>query len=235
MLYLATIYGGGNVAFLNIEQVWYVLRIIIAGVCGGIIGLERRNRSKEAGIRTHFIVACASALMMIISKYGFTDMVGADGIRSADGARIAAQVVSGIGFLGAGMIFVHKNTVTGLTTAAGIWATSGVGMAIGGGMYIVGITSSVLIVVAQIILHADRSFFRVSKSKKLTVKEVDTEGYQMFVEHLLKEKGILINDVYIEKNCKTYNYVFILDIPQSVSEESIVSLIDYSCKIGANL
>lgn len=111
----------------DVRQIYYIARIVIAGICGIFIGLERKNRSKEAGVRTHFVVACASALMMIISKYGFCDLVsGADSMRGADGARIAAQVVSGIGFLGAGMIFVHKNTVTGLTTAAGIWATSGV-------------------------------------------------------------------------------------------------------------
>lgn len=94
----------------DVRQIYYIARIVIAGICGIFIGLERKNRSKEAGVRTHFVVACASALMMIISKCGFCDIVsGADSMRGADGARIAAQVVSGIGFLGAGMIFVHKN------------------------------------------------------------------------------------------------------------------------------
>ena len=103
----------------DLQQWYYVLRMIIAGCCGVVIGLERKNRSKEAGVRTHAVVACASALMMLISKYGFSDTVAnIAGMRGADGARIAAQVVSGIGFLGAGMIFVHKNTITGLTTAA---------------------------------------------------------------------------------------------------------------------
>ena len=85
---------------------------------------SRKNRRKEAGVRTHVIVALASCLMMEISKYGFFDL------GKFDGARIAAQVVSGIGFLGAGMIFVHKNSIKGLTTAAGVWATSGIGMAV---------------------------------------------------------------------------------------------------------
>ena len=122
----------------DLQQWCYVLRMIIAGCCGFVIGLERKNRSKEAGVRTHAVVACASALMMVISKYGFSDTAAnIAGMRGADGARIAAQVVSGIGFLGAGMIFVHKNTITGLTTAAGVWATAGVGLAIGAGMYVV--------------------------------------------------------------------------------------------------
>ena len=88
----------------------YIFRLILACLCGTLIGMERKSRSKEAGLRTHCLVACASALMMIISKYGFADIaVGDAGIRGADGSRIASQVVSGIGFLGAGMIFVHKN------------------------------------------------------------------------------------------------------------------------------
>ena len=112
-------------------QAEYILRIILAGICGMIIGLERKNRSKEAGIRTHFVVACGAALMMVVSKYAFFDII-CKGIYEGvevrlDPSRIASTIASGIGFLGAGMIFVHKNTITGLTTAAGIWATSGVG------------------------------------------------------------------------------------------------------------
>ncbi|HBE87024.1 MAG TPA: magnesium transporter MgtC, partial [Lachnoclostridium sp.] len=110
-------------------QLEYMLRIITAGLLGFLIGSERKNRNKSAGIRTHAIVAIGSALMMVVSKYGFPD------IPTSDGARIAAQVVSGIGFLGAGVIFVRNNLVNGLTTAAGIWATAGVGLALGAGQY----------------------------------------------------------------------------------------------------
>lgn len=100
-------------------QLEYLLRILLAAVCGIIIGYERKKRGKGAGIRTHLVVALASSLMMIISKYGFADMtIGENGVRGADGARIAAQIVSGVGFLGAGMIYFNKNSVRGLTTAA---------------------------------------------------------------------------------------------------------------------
>ena len=88
----------------------------------------RKNRNKSAGIRTHAIVAMGSALMMVVSKYGFADIAE---IGKFDGSRIAAQVVSGVGFLGAGIIFVRNNLVSGLTTSAGIWATAGVGLAMG--------------------------------------------------------------------------------------------------------
>ena len=221
--------------FFNSNQLWYVFRMIIAGMCGVLIGLERKNRSKEAGVRTHCVVACASALMMLISKYGFADMtIGADGVRGADGARIAAQVVSGIGFLGAGMIFVHKNTVTGLTTAAGIWATSGVGLAIGAGMYIVGIAASVIVILAQILLHKNFRWLKNSKSKKLIIKGVSIEGYQEHITALLAISGITVYDVFVEQNEQGRNYTFIIEIPQDVIEENIVSLIDFTCKIGAN-
>lgn len=221
--------------FININQLYYILRLIVAGACGVMIGLERKNRSKEAGVRTHCVVACASALMMIISKYGFADtVIGEAGIRGADGARIAAQVVSGIGFLGAGMIFVHRNTITGLTTAAGIWATSGVGLAIGAGMYILGIAASVIIVFAQIILHKNFKWLKNVKSKKLSVSGVSDTHYQQQLIERLKEKGISVYDVNVEKSEGLCNYTFIIEIPQNIFEDDIISLIDYKCKISAN-
>lgn len=127
-------------------------RIFLAGICGAVIGYERKNRNKEAGIRTHMIVSLGAALIMVVSKYGFSDILGDAGI-ALDPSRIAAQIVTGVGFLGAGMIFLRKNTVSGLTTAAGIWATSAIGMAIGSGLYIIGVLTTLLIVVIQILLH----------------------------------------------------------------------------------
>lgn len=222
--------------FFNIHQLWYILRMIVACTCGVMIGLERRNRSKEAGVRTHCVVACASALMMIISKYGFADtVIGENGVRGADGARIAAQVVSGIGFLGAGMIFVHRNMITGLTTAAGIWATSGVGLAIGAGMYVVGITATVIIIAAQILLHKNFRWLKNSKSKRLVIKNVNIKGYQAYMTSLLAENGVVVHDVYIEKNEDSNSYTFIIELPQNVSEEQITDLVDFKCKLSANM
>lgn len=133
-------------------QAELLARIFLAGICGAVIGYERKNRNKEAGIRTHMIVSLGAALIMVVSKYGFSDILGDAGI-ALDPSRIAAQIVTGVGFLGAGMIFLRKNTVSGLTTAAGIWATSAIGMAIGSGLYIIGVLTTLLIVVIQILLH----------------------------------------------------------------------------------
>lgn len=122
----------------------FALRLFVAGVMGVLIGLEREYRAKEAGYRTHFLVALGSALMMIVSQYGFMEVLKTDLIR-LDPSRIAAQVVSGIGFIGAGTIILQKQIVRGLTTAAGIWATSGIGLAVGAGMYAVGISATLLV------------------------------------------------------------------------------------------
>lgn len=122
----------------------FALRLFVAGAMGVLIGLEREYRAKEAGYRTHFLVALGSALMMIVSQYGFMEVLKTDLIR-LDPSRIAAQVVSGIGFIGAGTIILQKRIVRGLTTAAGIWATSGIGLAVGAGMYAVGISATLLV------------------------------------------------------------------------------------------
>lgn len=131
----------------------YLMRILIACLCGALIGLEREKRSKNAGVRTHILVSLASALMMIVSKYGFFDVIVTEGI-TIDASRIAAGVVTAIGFLGAGVIFIRNENTIGLTTAAGLWCTVGIGITIGSGMYITGISATVLIIVLQYLLHA---------------------------------------------------------------------------------
>ncbi|MBE6300211.1 MAG: methyltransferase [Bacteroidales bacterium] len=121
----------------------FVLRLVVAGILGVLIGLEREYRAKEAGYRTHFLVAVGSALLMIVSQHGFDGMIGKEGV-GLDPSRIAAQIVTGIGFIGAGTIILNRQIVRGLTTAAGIWATAGIGMCAGAGMYTLAISATVL-------------------------------------------------------------------------------------------
>ncbi len=137
-------------------QAELILRLVIASACGIIIGYERKSHAKAAGVRTHAVVACASAMMMILSKYAYVDVLEMDlygQLVKIDPSRIASGVVSGIGFLGAGLIFVNKKTVIGLTTAAGVWATCGIGMAIGAGLYVIGVAATFLLLLVQILLH----------------------------------------------------------------------------------
>nr|WP_232369892.1 MgtC/SapB family protein [Prevotella illustrans] len=122
------------------------IRLVIALLLGGIIGIEREYRSKDAGFRTHFLVAMGSALFTIISQYGFSEAL-------KDSSRVAAQVVSGIGFLGAGIIIFQKNMVRGLTTAAGLWVTAAIGMACGTGMYLVAAVTTALVLFGLEVLH----------------------------------------------------------------------------------
>ncbi len=139
------------------------LRIILSAVCGAIIGLERERRYKNAGLRTHVIVAISAAILMIVSKYGFIDIASIPDARlTSDGGRIAAGVIQSIGFLGAGVIFVRKESIIGLTTAAGLWATVGIGMCFGCGMYILGISATLILVLVNILLriHHQRIAFQ---------------------------------------------------------------------------
>lgn len=122
-------------------------RMLISCFCGGMIGYERENRNKFAGVRTHIIVCLGACAAMIVSKYGFSD------IENYDAARVAAQIVSGIGFLGAGVIFVKDNSISGLTTAAGIWTTSIIGMAFGSGLYGIGMLAAIFVMLIQWILY----------------------------------------------------------------------------------
>ena len=120
-------------------------RLALAALFGALIGLEREFRAKEAGLRTHYLVALGSCLFMLLSLYGFSlsevlatqPEIAAQSIR-VDVARVAAQIVTGVGFLGAGMIVLHKRFVVGLTTAAAIWTTAAIGAAVGGRLWIVG-------------------------------------------------------------------------------------------------
>ena len=130
------------------EANWdFIWRLVVAGIFGTIIGLDREYREKEAGFRTHFLVALGSALLMIVSQYGFFDVLKQPGV-SLDPSRVAAQVVSGIGFIGAGTIIFNRHVVRGLTTAASLWAVSGIGLATGAGMYSLGLAATVLTLVA---------------------------------------------------------------------------------------
>lgn len=127
----------------NYHTEWMQLsKLILAFVLSSLIGLEREIKLKAAGLRTHALVGLGAALMMLVSKYGFMDIIGLDSV-SLDPSRVAAQIVSGIGFIGAGLIFVRKDNVHGLTTAATIWVTAGIGMACGGGLPILAVMATV--------------------------------------------------------------------------------------------
>ena len=147
-------------------MIWdFVWRLVLAAIFGTIIGLDREYREKEAGFRTHFLVSLGSALMMIVSQYGFSEILTHDGVSLAP-SRIAAQVVSGIGFIGAGTIIFNHQIVRGLTTAASLWATAGIGLTAGAGMSWLALAATILTLVA---LEGLSLVFRSLGSRRMVV------------------------------------------------------------------
>ncbi len=154
-----------------LEQWIFVERLLGAALCGGLIGYERQSRKKTAGLRTHVIISVAAATMMIISKYGFDDVLG-EYVR-LDPSRVAAGIVTAVGFIGSGIILFRDNNVSGITTSAGIWATVGVGMAMGCGMYVLGCAATGIVMISEAFLGKIGRFSKKGRRNLESVEEVD--------------------------------------------------------------
>ncbi|MBE4936749.1 MgtC/SapB family protein [Bacillus thuringiensis] len=185
----------------------FIIRIGVAGLLGAMIGIEREIRSKEAGLKTHFLVAVGSALIMVVSKYAFSDIVFEEHM-SLDPSRIAAQVVSGVGFLGAGTIIIQKQAVKGLTTAAGLWATAGIGLAIGAGMYVVGIGATILVLIGlEIVSRIFKVQFLFPQNITVQMFVNKHEAVQQILE-TLQVKGIPILSYEVEASQQSTETVY---------------------------
>ena len=200
-----------------VETPEMVMRLVLAGVLGGLIGAEREFRAKEAGLRTHFIVALGSALFMLISQHAFGDSL------RFDASRVAAQVVSGIGFIGAGVIIFQKNVVRGVTTAAGLWVAAAIGLACGAGMYDEAAAATLLTALCLEMMH----FFHLRYGEKVVDLTLRSQGNQdlLGVLEALKKAGIKVetysvfgNKVHVMVRLQIRNYVETL--------RSLVSLLD---------
>lgn len=171
----------------------YFVRICVAGLCGLLIGTERERRTKAAGVRTHFMIAIATALMMIISKYGFNDVAGENGL-SCDVSRVAAGIITGVGLLGGGLIFIGKQgNVSGITTASGVWVTIAIGMTVGAGMYVLGIGTTGIVLAAQFIFHSRINIIK-QPIHVMIVYEVDKDDSESLLRKL-EEQGVKISSV----------------------------------------
>jgi putative Mg2+ transporter-C (MgtC) family protein len=168
-----------------------VLRLGMAVVLGGVVGLERERLERAAGLRTHAVVALASALIMIVSAYGFSDVLVEGQPIVLDPSRIAAQVISGIGFLGAGVIIFRKNTVRGLTTAASVWAVAGIGLACGGGMLATAAIATGFVLIVQAGLRPlERRFFDHHYPQLVTMRLSRETGNLAAVEATIHQAGL---------------------------------------------
>lgn len=198
------------------KDVWhFIVRMLVSIVCGFVIGLERKSRSKEAGIRTHAIVCLASCLFMILSKYLtaplFSDIAG--NVFDGDATRIAAQVVTGIGFLGAGIIMYRRDVMHGLTTAAGVWATSAIGMAIGGGFIVTGVSATAIILLLQLIFH-------------LPIKAFTTRHIALIKMQIWVENDDVLNQILDKLGTKKVNSYKVKQVGESLIATVEVATMD---------
>ena len=205
-----------NSQFSAAQNLDFCLRVVIAAVFGGILGFERSRRFKSAGVRTHIVVCCTACLMMIVSKYGFADLTGPDGAsfngtRGADSARIAAQVVSGISFLCAGVIFKDGGSIKGLTTAAGIWLTAGLGLAIGSGMVVTATFALVFLYALQKLMHRFAVGADAYAGNRLQFTVKNGYDFNSALEAQLKEWNAVVTDSKVtrrqEEGVTEYNLV----------------------------
>jgi putative Mg2+ transporter-C (MgtC) family protein len=188
-----------------------ILRLIAAAVLGALIGLERERLDRGAGLRTHALVATASALIMIVSSYGFADVVAANRTVVLDPSRVAAQVVSGIGFLGAGLIILRRNVVYGLTTAASIWAVAAIGLAAGAGLFILAtVTTGILLIILAALKAVEQRFFAHKRPVPLVVHLVRQPGQVAAIEEAARTASLEIWQLQLK--------------PGPTDEESIITL-----------
>ena len=186
----------------------FVLRLFVAAMLGGVIGLEREYRAKEAGFRTHFLVALGSGLFMILSQFGFDDVLAHYEQVSLDPSRIASQVVTGIGFIGAGTIIFQKHVVRGLTTAAGLWVTSAIGMTAGAGMYVLSIATTVLVLLCLEALYFILQHFG-TRNITVTFSTPKEENIQPVLQRL-RDKEIIIDSYEMTRKDTSSGHYFVV-------------------------
>jgi putative Mg2+ transporter-C (MgtC) family protein len=178
----------------------FLVRLLVAALLGGIVGLERERREWRAGLRTHMLVCLGSALIMIVSTYGFDAAISANRI-ILDPSRVAAQVVSGIGFLGAGTILISRHEVIrGLTTAASLWTVAAVGLAVGGGLYVSAICTTLLIVIILALVKlVERRLFHRHRSRQVTVLIDRERASLLHIEEALSTRGLAVSHITLKR------------------------------------
>jgi putative Mg2+ transporter-C (MgtC) family protein len=204
---------------INFHQLEYFIRILLAGICGSVIGLERRKRFKDAGIRTHLILAIGCAVIMIVSKYAFADTL------DYDAARVASNIITGVGFLGAGVIFVKSGSVRGLTTAAGIWTTAAIGMAIGAGFYLLGIGVTILLVVIQLLLYRLVPALESIEVAELLIKAKRTPDILERIKAELDRNNVFISTMKIKKHETELDIRFSVKVQKDHSLQGLFELL----------
>lgn len=198
-----------------------VLRLLLSVLLGGLVGWEREKEEKPAGLRTHILVCLGSTLIMIVSAYGFP------GRYPADPGRIAAQVITGIGFIGAGTIFRHGVTVKGLTTAASIWSVAGIGLAVGVGLYLPAIFTT-LLVVATLMIAVKLEVSIIGSHKPFSLRCIieDRPGSIGAIGSLLGNLNVDITRIELSSSWDgKVSLIISLKLPAKLSEEELIAKI----------
>ncbi len=210
----------------------YLLRLVVACLCGACVGFERSRRFKDAGVRTHVMVTLGAALIMIVSKYGFQDIPALE-MMKVDASRVASNVVTGVGFLGAGVIFFKGTSIKGLTTAAGIWTTAGIGLALGSGMYFVGIMSALIMIIAQFFLHRILKSVDSYSTSEISVSLQNEPGAIDEFRSQLEEENLVIQACKIIKNQEdgTVTLKATVRMPHDMEFEDVVKIVESNKRI----
>ena len=204
-----------------------IVKLLIAAVLGGVIGWERERRGRPAGLRTHILVCVGVTLMMVVSEHIFEryKTFAADSIVRVDPARIAAQVVTGIGFLGAGTIMRFRTTVRGLTTAASLWVVAGIGLAVGSSCYVPAIVTTLLALFALLLLPLFERDIKRDKYKTLKVYISGFEPQYALLVDILKRNSMELQYYEFEKDLVKNEVLYIVNVRYK-DEASIAKVSD---------
>jgi len=213
-----------------------LLRLLVAALLGSVIGWERERRHWTAGLRTHMMVSLGSALIMLVSAYGFQDVVGKPGI-SLDPSRVAAQVVSGIGFLGAGTIFFLRNEVVkGLTTAAGLWTVAAIGLAVGGGLYIEAVSATfIALIILAVFKPVEDKFFKKNRYRNIRIVLEQHKADFTSIENVLISNNIPFKEIGLAATGDGNDEIRITIQKQFTQQERVITVVAELKKIkGVN-
>lgn len=201
-----------NVSPWQIGTLQLTFRLVLAVILGGLIGLEREQNNRAAGFRTHILVCLGAALLMLLSIYGFNDFVNEPNVR-IDPARLAANVITGIGFLGAGTIAFNGASISGLTTAASLWVVAAIGMAVGAGFFYPSVIATLFVLFSLWMLNkVEKRIFRRQRVRTMRLEMKDRPGALASVTGMLAGRNIDIRKVSLE------------DMPHAKQEEGLISI-----------
>lgn len=215
-----------EIPWVSSLEMTMVLRLIIAAVLGGIVGIERGSGDRPAGFRTHILVCVGSALFMLVSLYGIDDFqITPNQEYRRDSARIAAQVVSGIGFLGAGTILHEGLTIRGLTTAASLWIVSAIGLAVGSGMYLLSVVATAITMITLVTFHSwEKHFAGRNERRFIRVTIKNRPGAITDITGYLAGKGIKVKTLNVKTDTKENKLVLelYLKVEKSIDSMDII-------------